>query len=102
MNIFRKKKDKPTIHADSCNCGKCTGMDSMRTELHTIRKKVSDVRRHHEHTGRTTKYMDTLMDDFKPVPDIVDLGKIGKVNTRKRESPESIAAKYLYRLGGNE
>jgi hypothetical protein len=51
MGIFDKKKENIEIaHSETCMCGKCTGLGSMRAELSVIRKEVANDRRYHEYT----------------------------------------------------
>lgn len=51
MGIFGKPKVTPeAVHSETCMCGKCTGLGSMRAELSVIRKEVANDRRYHEYT----------------------------------------------------
>jgi hypothetical protein len=50
MGIFDKKKENIEIaHSETCMCGKCTGLESMRAELSAMRKEVANDRRYHEY-----------------------------------------------------
>jgi phosphopentomutase len=104
--LFQKKKQPiapiQRVHAETCNCRKCMGLDSLYSELAEVRQQVRQSNVQHKFIDNHDRVINRVAHRGRPgIPTVVDAKELELIQDKGRKNYKvgRIADMYLRKLG---